>query len=161
MIKIHHLKKRLFQCIFKDCGMVKMKAKVNIESAKIQLVRNVLVLTFLDRLQLQDDAWYFRVYFSSWYFWYPIDVLATERIRRRMRENMQIRFPDEILSNSCAHCNWFGYRKNVSRKRWPKLGCTPLFHYLPNYPTRLTIFFTTEGDNWRDSKMKASLVVLS
>ena len=63
----------------------------------LQKYNYVIVLTFLDRLQLQDDAWYFRVYFSSWYFWYPIDVLATERIRRRMRENMQIRFPDEIM----------------------------------------------------------------
>ena len=36
-----------------------------------------------------------------------------------------------------------------------------LFHYLPNYPARLHVFFTTEGDNWRVSKTKASVAVLS
>ena len=36
-----------------------------------------------------------------------------------------------------------------------------LFHYLPNYLARLHDFFTTEGDNWRVSKMKASVAVLS
>ena len=36
-----------------------------------------------------------------------------------------------------------------------------MFHYLPNYPARLDNFFTTEGDNWRVSKTKASVAVLS
>ena len=38
---------------------------------------------------------------------------------------------------------------------------TKMFHYLPNYPARLHDFFTTEGDNWRGSKTKASVAVLS
>ena len=54
---------------------------------------------------------------------------------------------------------------------WGDFGCCPsakntkindhLFHYLPNYPARLNNFFTTEGDNFRVSKTKASVAVLN
>ena len=36
-----------------------------------------------------------------------------------------------------------------------------MFHYLLNYLARLHDFFTTEGGNWRVSKTKASMAVLS
>ena len=65
------------------------------------------------------------------------------------------------LTFGAKSSTFLGVTFQTLRKSNQRAEGQKVFHYLPNYLAWLHDFFTTEGNNWRVSKTKAFMAVLS